>query len=214
MPKEIVYVCVAFGKAYVDQQKRLAESILAIYPNAPLMFWTEGLPPGSKKFYDSLYGFKTHAVKAALERGYKQICFFDPACILMKPMDYYQDIVKDYGVLAVRDENKLSKWCYDKALKHFQITRHEIQDWHLVGGSFYYFDFELSLCQTIFRKWYDAEKLGLFGSQYDQAAGKLHGHRSDEAIMSLALYTSGSKPLSGDARYNCENEIVGKKHFK
>lgn len=214
MSKEIAFVCVAFGKAYVEQQKRLHDSILAIYPSAPLMFWTDALPTGSKKFYDSLYGFKPHAVKAAKDRGYTRICFFDPACILMKSMDYYQDIVKDYGVLAIQDDNKLSKWCYDPALKFFDVTRHEIQNWHLVGGSFYYFDFDLPLCNTIFMKWYNAEKQGLFGSQYDQAAGKLHGHRSDEAIMSLALYTSGSKPLSGDTRYNCEDGIIDKKHFK
>jgi len=210
----MIFVSVAFGdQRYLDQQKRLNESILAIYPNAPILQWTNELPPGSPKFYDSLYGFKPHAVKVALDRGYKRIIFFDPACILMGPVDFYQDIVKDYGVLAVRDENKLPAFCYKKALEHFGLDRHKIANWHLVGGSFYYFDFDLPLCHTIFNKWYDAEKKGLFGSQYDQASGKLHGHRSDEAIMALALYTSGSRPLI-DAKYRGDGCIVAKDHFK
>lgn len=208
------FVCVAFGPLYVEQQKRLKESILAIYPNAPLLFWTDELPPGSKSFYKSLYGFKPHAVNVAIERGYKQIVFFDPAVILEGRMDYYQSIVKDYGVLAVQDANKLNRFCYDKALKHFSLVRHKIQDWHLVGGSFYYFDFDLPQCKVIFDKWIAAERIGLFGSQQEQASERLHGHRSDEAIMSLALYTSGSKPLSEDTRYNCDGGIVMKKHFK
>jgi hypothetical protein len=210
----IAFVCVAFGEQYVAQQHRLKESILKIYPSANLFFWTDELPKGSKHFYDSLYGFKPHAVEYALHKGFKKIVFFDPAIILMDKIDYYETIVKDYGVLAIQDDNKLSRWCYKKATDYFNINRHRITDWHLVGGSFYYFDFNLLLCHTIFNKWIDAERKGLFGSQYDQASGKLHGHRSDEAIMALSLYSSGSKPLTGDTRYNCDGGITIKKHFK
>lgn len=208
------FVCVAFGPLYVEQQKRLKESILAIYPNAPLLFWTDELPPGSKSFYKSLYGFKPYAVKTALERGYKRICFFDPAMILTGKIDLYDLMVKQYGVLAAKDDNKLQRWCYQKALDHFKLSKSDIRDWHLVGGSFYYFDFDLPLCQTIFDKWIQAERLGLFGSQQEQASNKLHGHRSDEAIMALALYTSGSRPIQGYSGYNCEGGITIKRHFK
>lgn len=212
------FVSVAFGdKRYIEQQARLKHSILQIYPDAPLFFWTNEMPPGSRSMNESLYGFKPHAVKYALDQGYKQIMFFDPAIILVKPIDFYQDIVKDYGVLAAQDDNKLTKFCYDKALDSYYITREDIKDWHLVGGSFYYFDFDFTLCKTIFNTWLSSELRGLFGSQKEQASEQLKGHRNDEAMMALALYTSGSKPLTGDVRYNCENDevaILKKFHFK
>lgn len=215
---DVAYCSVAFGdKRYIEQQQRLKHSILQIYPNAPLFFWTNEMPPGARSMSESLYGFKPHAVRAVLIAGYKQIVFFDPACILIKPIDHYQNIVEDYGVLAVQDDNKLSSFCYDRALNRYNLSRNDIKDWHLVGGSFYYFDFNIDLCMRIFNKWLVAEQNGLFGSQKEQASEQLKGHRNDEAMMSLALYTSGSKPLSEDHRYNCENEevaIIRKFHFK
>lgn len=218
MYNKIAFVCCAFGdNRYIEQQARLKHSIQMIYPDAPLFFWTNEMPPGSRSFNESLYGFKPHAVKAALDAGYKQICFFDPAMILVKPMGHYQNIIKDYGVLAVQDDNKLSPFCYDKALNHYGLSRDDIKDWHLVGGSFYYFDFNLPLCKTIFNTWLASELRGLFGSQKEQASEQLKGHRNDEAMMALALYTSGSKPINDDHRYNCENMDVAitiKKHFK
>ena len=215
---EVAFVCCAFGdKRYIEQQARLKHSILEIYPDAPLFFWTNEMPPGARSMSESLYGFKPHAVNYALKKGYKKIMFFDPAIILMKPIDFYQDQVKEFGVCCARDDNKLSGFCGDRALKYLGLEREEIKDWHLVGGSFYYFDFEYTLSEKIFYNWFSTELAGLFGSQKEQATDQLKGHRNDEAMMALALYTSGSKPMSGDVRYNCENkevEIIAKKHFK
>lgn len=215
---QIAFVCVAFGdQRYIEQQARLKHSILQIYPDAPLFFWTDELPPGSRSFNESMYGFKPYAVYTALHAGYKRIAFFDPAVILIKPLDFYQNIINQYGVIAIQDDNKLSPFCYDKALNYYGLSRDQIKDWHLVGGSFYYFDFELQSCRDITYKWLRSEESNLFGSQKEQASEQLKGHRNDEAMMSLALYTSGSKPLTDDTRYNCENEQVAimiKKHFK
>jgi hypothetical protein len=188
-----------------------------IYPEATIFSWTNEMPPGSRSMNDSLYGFKPHAVEYALDQGYKKIMFFDPAILLMKPINFYMYEAHKYGVCCARDDNKLSQFCDDRSLESFELTREDIKDWHLVGGSFYYFDFNLELCQQVFSTWIYAEKIGLFGSQREQASGKLQGHRSDEAIMALALYSAGTVPMSEDVRYNCENkevEIIGKKHFK
>lgn len=217
--KDLAFVNVAFGdNRYLEQQARLNMSIQNIYPDAKIFSWTNEMPPGARSFKESLYGFKPHAVNYALSKGYHKIMFFDPACILMKPIDFYQSIVKDYGVLAAQDDNKLTNFCDDRSINQFYFTRDQIADWHLVGGSFYYFDFSLDLCDKIFEDWLACEEDGYFGSQFEQASGKLdHGHRNDEAIMALCLYKHGSKPLTGDVRYNCENkeiEIIAKRHFK
>lgn len=218
MSKEIAFVSVAFGdKRYIEQQERLKHSILLIYPDAPLYFWTNEMPPGARSMSDSLYGFKPHAVAHALKQGHKKIMFFDPAIILMKPIDFYQEKVKEYGVCCARDDNKLSPFCDDRSLREYGLIREDIKDWHLVGGSFYYFDFNVLLSEVIFNTWLSSERIGLFGSQKEQASGQLQGHRNDEAMMAIALYRHGSKPMSDDVRYNCENkevEIIAKKHFK
>lgn len=215
---QVAFCAVAFGdKRYIEQQARLKHSILQIYPDAPLFFWTNEMPPGALSMSESLYGFKPWAVENAKQSGYKKIMFFDPAIILMKPIDFYQEQVEKYGVCCARDDNKLGPFVYDKALDFFGVSREDIKDWHLVGGSFYYFDFDYLRCRAIFRKWIEAEDKGLFGSQKEQASGQLHGHRNDEAIMALALYTTGSTPMHEDVRYNCENKelcILDKKHFK
>lgn len=215
---ETAFVSVAFGdKRYLEQQERLNFSIRNIYPDAPIYAWTDKMPPESPTFRNSLYGFKPYAIKAALSDGYTKIMFFDPAIVLVNKIDYYQEIVKDYGVLAAQDDNKLTRFCSDAALEYAGRSREEISEWHLVGGSFYYFDFDLQLCNDIYSHWLVAERKGLFGSQSDQASGKLdHAHRNDEAMMALALYCCGSKPLTGDVRYNCESDvaITRKFHFK
>lgn len=213
----VAFCSVAFGdKRYIEQQERLKYSIELIYPDAPLFFWTNEMPPGARPMNESLYGFKPYAVHEAIRAGYNQVIFFDPAIILRKRVDYYQDIVKDYGVLAVQDDNKLTGFCSNKALDYYNLSRDDIKDWHLVGGSFYYFDFDLPLCNDIFHEWLETEKLGLYGSQREQASGQLQGHRNDEAMMALALYTCGSRPINEDHRYNCESDvaITRKFHFK
>jgi hypothetical protein len=218
MSNQVAFCAVAFGdKRYIEQQDRLKHSIQLIYPDAPLFFWTNEMPPGARSMSDSLYGFKPHAVNYAIKKGYKKIMFFDPACILMKPIDFYMEKVKEFGVCCARDDNKLSPFCDDRSLKHYNLTRDKIKDWHLVGGSFYYFDFDIRLSSKIFARWITNEEIGLFGSQQEQASGKLQGHRNDEAIMALSLYDSGSTPMFEDVRYNCENKelcIIDKKHFK
>lgn len=166
------FVSVAFGdKRYIEQQQRLNHSIRQIYPDAPIYYWTDRMPPGSKSMNESLYGFKPWAVQAALDDGYYKIMFFDPAIVLTDNLDYYDSIVKDYGVLAAQDDNKLHRFCMDRAIEFFGWTRKDILDFHLVGGSFYYFDFSVPKCSQIFNSWKTAEERGYFGSQREQASG-------------------------------------------
>src|SRR5690606_28958447 len=118
-----------------------------------------------------------------VQQGYSKVCWLDTAIILQGPVEYYGQYVNDYGVVAVQDENKLPRFCSRRALRHFGLERHQISKWHLVGGSFYYFDFGVPLCRTIFDKWLAAEQKGVCGSQSDEALGLLHGHRHAEACM-------------------------------
>jgi hypothetical protein len=211
----VCFVSVALGERYVEQQVRLKESILAIYPEANLLFFTDELPKGSKSFYDSLYGFKPYAVLQAIEaRKCDQIIWCDTAMILMDEID---DLFK-YEIMAVQDDNKLSTFISDRYLKASHITRDECKNngWHLVGGSLYYFDFDSNRTCDIFAAWMADERRGLFGSQEQEASEQLQGHRGDETCMAMNLYLAGMKPVSAaEVRYNVEeNPMWIKKHFK
>jgi hypothetical protein len=210
---DFCFLSVAFGPRYVEQQMRLHKSIQDIHPDAQHFAWTDTLPPGSKPHTESLYGFKVHAVNHALSLGYKKIIWLDPACIVMKPVDYYFTL--GLPVIAARDDNKLSNHIGSKALMWYSKT--SIPDsWHLVGGSLYVFDFNRPDCQKIFNTWERAEVNGIFGSQQEQATGKINKHRNDESCMAMSLYLNGYEPLPCDeARYCYGPEtIIDKKHFK
>ena len=162
-----------------------------------------------------MYGFKPWCVKHCLDQGYKKIAFIDCTCLVLDDLHYYDQFTAEHGVLAVQDDNKLTGFCSNRALKYVNKNRDYLKDKHLVGGSLYYFDFNNPLCERIFDFWITAERNGLFGSQQEQASERLQGHRSDETMMALALYISGSKPYTKDTRYNWEkNSVVQKAHFK
>lgn len=212
--ESVVFVCVAFGDKYVAQQERLRASIFAIYPNANLMFFTECLPPGSQPFQDSLYGFKVHAIQAAIDKGFKKVIFLDPAMILMDKVD---DLF-EYYIVAVKDDHKLHPLVSDNALRFYQTPRHLVEalEWHLVGGSIYYFNFLDMRVRSIFDLWKRSEKAGCFGSQYEAASEQINGHRNDESCMALAMQGHRMMPQPGpDVRYCIEkNPMFIKKHFK
>lgn len=209
---DFIFTSVAFGPRYVEQQQRLHKSILQFYSADHHIQWTDTLPPGSKSHAESLYGFKVHAVKYALDKGYKKIIFLDPACIVVKPVEYYFTL--GLPVIAAKDDNKLQDHIGYKAMMWY--SKPYIPDhWHLVGGSLYVFDFNHKDCIDIFNSWRIAEEHGIFGSQKEQASEKINKHRNDESCMAVSLYGLGYKPIPCDkAKYCCTDMIIDKKHFK
>lgn len=212
---DFIFTSVAFGPRYVEQQIRLHASICEHYSADHHIQWTDTLPPGSKPHAESLYGFKVHAVNYAREKGYKKIIWIDTACVLQKKVDHWFKILPKYGVIAAKDDNKLKNHIAQKAL--FWYSKFTIPDsYHLIGGSLYVFDFDIPLCQKIFITWEAAEAHGVFGSQKEQASGKIDKHRHDESCLAMSLYMHDSKPTPYDiAKYNNgPDSIVIKDHFK
>ena len=211
---DLVFCCVAFGIEYQKQQVRLRHSIRDIYPHANFNFYTNEFPPGSRDFYDSLYGFKPHLVQDALNKGFKRVICLDPAMILVGKIDLFLK----YPVVAVKDESLLWNVTSERCAKYYRMTREEIKEnnWHLVGGSFYYFDFYDQTATNVFQTWHSAEINDLFGSQYDAASEKLQGHRYDETLMALAMYFNDVEPQDSDQVGYCResNSIWKKLHFK
>lgn len=212
---DVVFVSTAFGDIrYLTQMDKLKRSIENIYPKANMMFWYDCLPPGSKPFLDSLYGFKVHAIFEARKK-YKKVIWLDPA---MKLRDKVNDLIKQPTVIAIKDDSVLHNVVSDKCYEYFGLTRNRVRelDWHLVGGSLYFFNFEHPTANTIFDIWYNAERDGIFGSQHEASFAGLQGHRYDEAVMAIAMYMNGVEPVGHDVVRYCSgtNPMWVKNHFK
>jgi hypothetical protein len=208
---DFIFLSLAFGERYIEQQTRLDVSINTIYPDAH-MWWVNQYPNGSSPHLDSLYGFKVYAIQWAINNGYKKIIWLDTACILQQPVDYWFSL--NLPVLAAKDDNPLGSCIGDKALNYYGNP--DIEGMHLVGGSVYVFNFDHHDCQKIFDHWAKAEADGIFGSQAEQSSGKINRHRNDESCMSMAIYQKGHEPVPCDVmKYNQgEGSIIIKKHFK
>lgn len=214
--KDIAVCTLAFGDKYKWRLGRFKETLENTNPDVRLFSWEDRMPDGAKPFNDSMYGFKPHAIQIARDSGYKKIFWIDCTVVVQDKLDYYDQFTEEHGgVLAVQDDNKLTGFCSNKALQYLGLNRSYLTDKHLVGGSLYYFDFNVHKCQQIFDLWMKSEQDGMFGSMVEQCGERLQGHRSDETMMSLALYSSGSKPFTGATRYNWEKGgVIQKMHFK
>lgn len=212
---EIIFTSYCFGDLYVQQQVRLKQTILDIYPNAKTLFINEPESTGKPRFQKSLYGFKVGLVRLCLQMGYKKIIFFDPAITLVDKVDYWFDIIKDYGVLAAVDRQTLDNVTSDNCLNYMGLTREEVSTWNLLGGSVYVFDFDIPKCVAIFEMWERMEKDGIFGTQDDLSHGRLQAHRNDETCMAIAFELNGIKPLGHDViRYAYEHPETKKIHHQ
>ena len=212
---DFVFVSVAFGDRYVLQMDRLEKSILKVYPDANIMFWRDALPDGATPFLDSLYGFKTHAIRAALTEGFKKILWLDPAMILMDKVD----ILFGRDTAIVKDANKLSTFIWDKYLDAHDLARADLDrhDTHLVGGSLYYFNMESRFAGTLFRAWELDEKAGWFGTQELEATVGMDGHRADETCMAMNMHRLMMFPVLPHTIKYCTgspDDVFIKKHFK
>lgn len=198
----IAFCNVSFGERYVRTQERLKQSILDIYPDAQLFFWTDELPPGSKPFQESLYGFKVHAIKHARVQGFTKVVWIDTCAILKGKLEPLFEAC----FIAVADENALYRYSSKIEVK--------TKSCRLVGGSLYLFDFDQNYYLDVFESWATMESNGDFGSQEFIMNEKNDGvekcgHRMDETCMAIAIYGHGGTPESGELY----QQVCEKKHF-
>lgn len=208
MMNDVVFTSYAFGQLYVRQQERLRQSILKIYPDANIRFWTSKdgttlndlseMPPGSKTFSESMYGFKVHCIENCRKEGFTKIIFLDVAVCLEGEIDHVLKAANEVGFLAPIDRSALNGKVSDAALEYFGRSRESIKDLTIISGSLYVLDFTNPITEKVFGMWYDMEAKGLFGSEAQAARGTIQGHRSDEACLSLCLDHFGIKPVGFD----------------
>lgn len=195
---DIIFCSYCFGDKYLEQQIRLHNSILAVYPNANTHFLNEAEETGKPRFQQSLYGFKVALVRDCLARGFKKIIFLDTATTLANKVDHWFTLTPEFGVLAAIDRQTLNSVTSNACLEYCGLSREDVSNWNLLGGSIYVFDFDEEKCQEIFSVWENMERDGIFGTQDDLSNDRLQSHRMDETCMALAMKLNGVVPLGHD----------------
>ncbi|OHB92413.1 MAG: hypothetical protein A2Z57_12085 [Planctomycetes bacterium RIFCSPHIGHO2_12_39_6] len=211
--KDFCFVNVSFREPYVSTQNRLRKSILSIYSDVTLFFWTDEMPPNAKLFHESLYGFKVHAIEYARQKGFNKVIWIDTCCVLKKEIERLFEALPHYGVYAIKDDQcEVYRYCSKAIKENFSIPN----DLFLVGGSLYIFDFGIKLSEKIFNKWKEMEQTGFFGTQEMITNEKnngidICGHRMDETCLSIAIDQNGVRPLL--RHLWMYDQVIEKKHF-
>ena len=186
-------VTCAFREPYLTHNVNQLRAIT----NYPVLAFRDCLPYSEgivrnnvvTRFQKSLYGFKPHAIQAALDMGHKYIVWFDPSVMPVEPVDTIFDQLKDTDMLIIPGESHIKNMCNQKAFDHFGIN----PDVNHIGGTIYAMNFNMERTRQAFKYWIEAEQAGIFGTQDEFMAG----HWADEACMSLAMAKAGieQKPL-------------------
>jgi hypothetical protein len=188
-------VSVAFRRPYVAHSKTQEECIREVNPEVDLLYFRDELPSKSgiikedivDHFQRSLYGFKPHAIRKAIELGYKKIIWFDPAVLPTTSVSHLIESLDTHPMIVRTGDQELIGMVNKKALNWFEVTENELCSIKHVGGTIYAFNFNDPKVVEVFDLWKKAEEDGIFGNQDDF----MNNHWADEACMSLAMYKIG-----------------------
>jgi hypothetical protein len=209
---------VATGR-YVPLQKRLVKSLSQIEWSGGVLAWTDALPPGSPRHEDAPYGFKLHAIAAALQTGMPSVLWLDAPCVVTRALDPVFEKIERDGHCFVSGDEKLGNWASDDCLAAFGITRDQAMTMSLLNGAFMGLDLEHARTREWYRRISQQCEVGLFkgaaltehapahvrARNVDKDTGPLSddprcwGHRHDEAVGSCLAHLLGMEfsPLGG-----------------
>jgi hypothetical protein len=201
---------VATGR-YVPLQKRLLKSLSEIEWSGGVLTWTDTLPPGSPRHEEAPYGFKLHAIAAALRTGMPSVLWLDAPCVVARPLDPVFEKIERDGHCFVSGDEKLGNWTSDACLAAFGITRDQAMTMSLLNGAFIGLDLEHARTREWYRRISQQCEVGLFkgaaltehapagvrARNVDKDTGHLSddprcwGHRHDEAVGSCLAHLLG-----------------------
>jgi hypothetical protein len=203
-------VNVATGR-YVAMQKRLVNSLAEVGWDGGVLTWTDALPPGSPRHEEDPYGFKLHAVAAALRKGLPSVLWLDAPCVATRALGPVFEKIERDGHCFVSGDEVLGNWASDACLGAFGITRDQAMAMSLLNGAFIGLDLEHARTREWYRRILQQCEAGLFrgaalsehapsdlrARNVDKDTGLLSddprcwGHRHDEAVGSCLAHLLG-----------------------
>lgn len=116
--KDRIIVQWATGR-YVKGALRFAEAIsrnnFGLADQADYRLWADEYPPGSKTHQEFPYQAKSHAIKWALEQGYKQVLWADASVVPIAPLDRIWARAAEHGAWISDNGYTTYEWCPDTA---------------------------------------------------------------------------------------------------
>ena len=100
-----------------------------------LKIWHKEWPPGSPTHHEAHYAFKVHAVYETAARGYTSILWLDCSANAFKPIEPMWERLERDGHVLVEDANMLGKWCGDRTLEVFGVSRDKAMTIPLMCGT-------------------------------------------------------------------------------
>lgn len=191
-------VSVAFRNPYDMFQRLQLRALNKFNTDIDLFMFTDEYPISatdktndSEYFKSSYYGFKPHAIRQAINKGYNHILWLDSALVPIKDISFAFEKIKEDGMLLNYAEGLAGDNCKQSVLDYFNVTKEELNSngIYYAGGSMYGFDFTNDLTKKTFELWEQAEKDGCFGYGMDL----INGHKTDEVCMSICQYKTGIK---------------------
>ena len=205
-----VITSVGAGDRFLPYLDRMETSLREHGWEGDLILYRNEYPPGSPTHQELHYGFKYYAVAEAKRRGYKQVLWLDAAIYAVGPVHLLFERIGVDGYLITEEGNILGHWISDQALVHFGVSRDDAMMLRLMGGCTIGLDFQWEVANKFFEGWGGLAQTRLFISAHSKAQPdrmrsllvsdldesliisedpRCHGHRSDEACLSLLART-------------------------
>jgi hypothetical protein len=141
------------------------------------------------------YGFKTHLIKIARDRGYKKVIWFDSTINVVRD---FSEVIKElesrHVLLFDNPGCPESHWTSDDCLAKIGCSTDEAQKFNQVMACAMGFDFSSQYATLIFDRWFS---FGEDGVSFKGASGstrpEYRAHRHDQSVISFLAHSFKTK---------------------
>ena len=185
---------------YTKGQQRLANSLRDMkYQGDVLLFQNHTQLPGCRPHSEVPYGFKTHAIKHAMDKGFDVVLYLDASIWAVKDLMPCLNYIHQVGHLMEKTGHSLAQWCNDYSLGVFGLTREQAADYTLFSAGFTGLNLSNPRTREFFLKWHE------YSVQGSTFKGDWKDHRHDQcsgAFLAKSLGIEITNPRFMQYFYN------------
>ncbi len=139
---------------------------------------------GAPTHQENPYAFKLYAIQKARDQGYNQVLWLDNSVVEAKyPLPVFEWLTKS-GIFLEEAGHWAGRWCNDKTLQYFGITRAAAMQMPMFAAGYCGFDFRNPISIEFFAQWKESMLNGCFrGSwsdhRHDMTCGSIIANKLD-----------------------------------
>ncbi len=202
-------VTLGAGNWYARGVARLREGMVHSGGVADLLGWADCYPAGAPEHDESPYAFKTWALNAAADRGYRYLLWLDAACYPVKSLGPVFDIVAADGYFFCENGFACGQWCSDRALRPLGVTREEVMALSEITSYAVGLDVYRPEIKVLLDEWHRHSLAGTFRGAHTNSSApsrpemihrsighvsddpRVLGHRHDQTALSVLAHKAG-----------------------